>query len=109
MPQFNEHSQISSRYSGAKFSVGKLTLALALVIASGAAASGKNYGRSSVGSSLYGTGSNPSSHYVAPSIRRDGRSTRGHYQTNPNNTQRDNFGTLGNWNPFTGFYGSRAP
>ena len=32
-----------------------------------------------------------------------------HQQTNPNNTQMDNYGTRGNVNPYTGQTGTRAP
>jgi len=58
---------------------------------------------------LYGTGSNPESHYVQPYIRQDGTYVQGHQQTNPNNTQLDNYGTRGNVNPYTGQVGTRAP
>jgi hypothetical protein len=57
----------------------------------------------------YGTGSNPNSHYVSPHTRSDGTYVGGHYQTNPNNTQLDNYGTRGNYNPYTGQYGTRSP
>ena len=57
----------------------------------------------------YGTGSNPSNHYVAPHLNSNGSYTGGHYQTNPNNTQLDNYGTRGNLNPYTGTYGTRRP
>jgi hypothetical protein len=56
-----------------------------------------------------GTGSNPSSHYVAPHINSNGSVTSGHYQTNPNNTQLDNYNTRGNVNPYTGAVGTRSP
>ena len=68
----------------------------------------RSYG-SSGGSGLYGTGSNPNSHYVSPSIDRNGSYRSGHFQTNPNNTQLDNYGTRGNLNPYTGTYGTRSP
>jgi hypothetical protein len=32
-----------------------------------------------------------------------------HQQTNPNGTQRDNYGTTGNVNPYTGTVGTRNP
>jgi hypothetical protein len=72
---------------------------------------GKNrsnsYGSSGYG---YGTGSNPSSHYVQPHYNlQSGGYTGGHYQTNPNNTQLDNYGARGNFNPYTGGYGTRSP
>jgi hypothetical protein len=64
-----------------------------------------NYGTSST----YGTGSNPNSHYVAPYIQNNGGYVGGHYQTNPNNTTLDNYGTRGNYNPYTGQTGRRNP
>jgi hypothetical protein len=38
-----------------------------------------------------------------------GTEVQGHYQTNPNNTQRDNYGARGNVNPYTGSVGTRSP
>jgi hypothetical protein len=61
------------------------------------------------GTGLYGTGSNPNSHYVQPHYNSNGTFTQGHYQTNPNHTQLDNYGTRGNYNPYTGQYGTRTP
>lgn len=57
----------------------------------------------------WGTGSNPDSHYNSGYVRRDGTYVAPHYSTNPNNTQRDNYGTQGNYNPNTGAYGTRRP
>src|SRR5262245_17159150 len=54
-----------------------------------------------------GMGSNPNSHYVSPYTTHQGTYVGGHYQTNPNNTTRDNFGTSGNYNPYTGSFGTR--
>jgi hypothetical protein len=71
----------------------------------GSSHSGGLYG----GGGVYGTGSNPSSHYVQPYYRSNGTYVGGHYQTNPNNTQLDNYGTRGNYNPYTGTYGTRTP
>jgi hypothetical protein len=56
----------------------------------------------------YGTGSNPSSHYVQPHMTNSGESVSGHYQTNPNGTTLDNYGTSGNVNPYTGAIGHRS-
>jgi hypothetical protein len=53
----------------------------------------------------YGTGSNPSDHYVPGFTRRDGASVQPHYQTNPNSDIHDNYGARGNYNPHTGQYG----
>lgn len=57
----------------------------------------------------FGTGSNSNTHFVQPYVDRGGQLHSGHYQTNPNNTQFDNFGTRGNYNPYTGQYGTRSP
>jgi hypothetical protein len=83
----------------------KLALACALVIASVTAASAQYQ---SSGGGLYGTGSNPNSHYVSPYTNSHGTTVQGHYQTNPNNTQLDNYSTRGNLNPYTGSYGTRG-
>ena len=92
----------------------KIILATTLLVASGVAASAQYnsiYGnsRSSGSNGLYGTGSNPSSSYVKPHFNMNGSMTGGHFRTNPNNTQLDNFGTRGNYNPYTGQYGTRSP
>lgn len=69
-----------------------------------------SYGGSSFGSSYgYGTGSNPSGHYVSPSINSHGTFTGGHYRSNPNGTTLDNWSTRGNVNPYTGQVGRRSP
>jgi len=90
----------------------KTTLGIAFLIGSTAIASAQ-FGGSTYntygGSSLYGTGSNPNSHYVSPYVRSNGTYMGGHYQTNPNNTQLDNFGSRGNYNPYKGSYGTRIP
>lgn len=57
----------------------------------------------------YGTGSNSRSTYVQPRINSNGTFTGGHYRTTPNNTQLDNYGTRGNYNPYTGRTGTRTP
>lgn len=79
----------------------KVALAAALLVAGSPALAQGYYGsRSSSGS--YGTGSNPSSHYVQPHVRSDGGMGGGYYRTNPNNTTLDNYGTRGNLNPYSG-------
>ena len=50
----------------------------------------------------YGSGSNQNNHYVQPHTQSNGTYVGGHYQTNPNATQRDNYGATGNTNPYTG-------
>lgn len=57
----------------------------------------------------YGTGSNSRSTYVQPRFNSNGTYTSGHQRTAPNNTQYDNYGTRGNYNPYTGRTGTRAP
>jgi hypothetical protein len=84
----------------------KMILGCALVIASVTTASAQYLGTTTNG--LYGTGSNPSSHYVSPHVSSTGTYVSGHYQTNPNSTQLDNYGTRGNVNPYTGAVGTRG-
>jgi hypothetical protein len=89
----------------------KLIFALALMIASATAGSAQYLGQSN-GNGLGGSsgiGSNPNSHYVSPYTRNDGTQVQGHYQTNPNGTQLDNYSTRGNQNPYTGQYGTHTP
>jgi hypothetical protein len=57
----------------------------------------------------WGTGSNPNNHYVQGHFNSNGTYTSGHHQTNPNQTQYDNYGTRGNVNPYTGAVGTRIP
>ena len=56
-----------------------------------------------------GYGSNSNSHYVQPHTGSNGNYVGGHYQTNPNSTQYDNYSTRGNTNPYTGQSGTRSP
>jgi hypothetical protein len=57
----------------------------------------------------YGTGSNPSSHSVQGHTTSSGTYVQPYVATNPNSTQRDNFGATGNVNPYTGAVGTRNP
>lgn len=59
------------------------------------------------GGHMTGTGSNSHSHHVNGYSRRDGTYVAPHYNTNPNHTQRDNYGTINNYNPHNGQYGNR--
>jgi hypothetical protein len=86
----------------------KTAFGIALLALSIGPASAQLYGSQSSGSG-YGTGSNPSNHYVSPYTRSDGTNVSGHYQTNPNATQRDNYSARGNVNPYTGSVGTRSP
>ncbi|WP_375780234.1 hypothetical protein ACE103_16175 [Bradyrhizobium sp. ma5] len=56
-----------------------------------------------------GTGSNPNSHGVSGYTRSNGTTVQPYVATNPNGTQRDNYGTSGNVNPYTGATGHRTP
>jgi hypothetical protein len=87
----------------------KWTLALAIMVASSAVASAQLYGTQQNSGGLYGTGSNPSSHQVDGYTRNNGTYVAPHQQTNPNNTQTDNYGTSGNVNPYTGQTGTHRP
>jgi hypothetical protein len=57
----------------------------------------------------YGTGSNPNNHGVSGYTRSNGTYVQPYTATNPNGTQRDNYGTSGNYNPSTGSFGTRTP
>lgn len=59
-------------------------------------------------SSLNSGNTNPSYRYQNSYTRRDGTVVRGHYRTNANETNWDNYSTFGNSNPFTGSTGYRA-
>lgn len=52
---------------------------------------------------------NPNHVYVSPYTRSNGTYVPGHYRTAPNSTNRDNFSTLGNTNPYTGSPGYILP
>jgi hypothetical protein len=56
-----------------------------------------------------GTGSNPNSHPVQGYTTNSGTYVPPHQQTNPNNTQRDNYGATGNVNPYIGVVGTHHP
>ena len=70
--------------------------------------SGSNPTFNPLNSSLNSGNSNSSYRYQNSYTRRDGTVVRGHYRTNANDTNWDNFSTSGNSNPFTGSTGYRA-
>ncbi len=76
-------------------------MSVALLLASSGFATAQYYD--------YGTGSNPKSHSVEGYTRSNGTFVAPHYETNPNNTTLDNYGTRGNYNPYTGQTGTRNP
>lgn len=79
--------------------VAMLTLSL-----SGVAEAGR---KRSSGGEGYGF-PNPRSHSVRPHFRRDGTFNPGSRRTNPNRTDKDNYGTRGNTNPWTGKEGTKG-
>jgi hypothetical protein len=87
----------------------KLALACAIILATASTASAQYYGSRNNSFGGYGTGSNPSSTYHQGYTTNSGTYVQPHYQTSPNNTQYDNYGTSGNYNPHTGTYGTRTP
>jgi hypothetical protein len=58
---------------------------------------------------LGGTGSNSRSHPVQGHTTNRGTYVPSPVATNPNSTQRDNYGATGNVNPYTGAVGTRNP
>lgn len=86
----------------------KLAIVGILLIGSSGAAFAQ-YHSNPYGTGLYGTGSNPNSTYHQGYTTNQGTYVQPHYQTQPNNTQLDNYGTRGNQNPYTGVYGTRRP
>lgn len=52
---------------------------------------------------------NPNNHWVEPYTTKDGVYVPGHYSTDPNYTNRDNYSTYPNVNPWTGQQGTVAP
>lgn len=49
-----------------------------------------------------------SSTYVHGYTRSNGTYVQGYYRTTPNSTRNDNYSTVGNVNPYTGAYGTKA-
>ena len=47
--------------------------------------------------------------HVGGHTRRDGTYVQPHNRTSPNSTQRDNYSSKGNMNPYTGKLGTREP
>lgn len=48
-----------------------------------------------------------SSTYVRGYTRSNGTYVQGYYRTTPNHTRNDNYSTVGNYNPYTGAYGTK--
>ena len=79
----------------------------ALFLTALAVPAGAQYGTNN--NNTFGTGSNSSSHTTRGYTTQSGTYVQPHRQTNPNNTQMDNYGTRGNVNPYTGQTGTRSP
>jgi hypothetical protein len=82
----------------------KHMLFAAAVMLAATGAQAQNYGTGN-----YGTGSNPSTHTTSGYTRSNGTYVPPYVATNPNGTQRDNYGATGNVNPYTGAVGTRNP
>lgn len=69
-----------------------------------------SYGNSNRRSSSYGSygSTNSSMRYQSGYTRSNGTYVSGHFKTNSNSTNHDNFSTRGNSNPYTGSTGSRV-
>ena len=83
----------------------RTTIILAAFLLGATAAHAQYYGSGS----NYGIGSNPNSHSVSGYTRSNGTYVQPYQASNPNNTQRDNYGTSGNYNPYSESYGHRTP
>lgn len=53
--------------------------------------------------------SNGGSHSVRGHVKKDGTYVQPHHATNPNKTQRDNWSSKPNVNPYTGKQGTKDP
>lgn len=47
--------------------------------------------------------------YVRPHVRKDGTYVEGHFRTTPDSSRMNNYGTQGNFNPYTGQAGTVNP
>lgn len=81
-----------------------LTLVLVLFIASTQVEAKRHR---SYGSGYSGTGSSSSSTYVHGYTKKNGKHVNGYHRTKANGTQRDNYSTDGNVNPWTGKVGHK--
>jgi hypothetical protein len=59
------------------------------------------------GGGSHGTGASSGSHYVKGYTAKNGTYVKPHRQTNPDRTQKNNYSTKGNTNPWTGKKGTR--
>jgi hypothetical protein len=87
----------------------RLAILVGIMLAVGSTAASAQYYQQQTNPYAIGSGSNPNSHPVQGYTTHNGTYVAPHYQTNPNNTQMDNYGTRGNVNPYTGQIGTRSP
>lgn len=85
--------------------------ALALFVASGSAvAKGSHHSSSSKShSSKACCSTSRSDEHVRGYTKKDGTHVDGYMKTTPNSTEKDNFSTKGNTNPYTGKEGTKEP
>ena len=62
-----------------------------------------------IGTSLFGQTPSQGDHKVPQYKKKDGTVVAPHYQTNPNSTQKDNYGSTGRYNLHTGKQGTKTP
>ena len=86
-----------------------LTLAVAMTCISGFAKGGapRSHSRHTTTASS-GTGSKSSSTTVHTYTRRNGKRVDSYHRTTPDRTQKNNFSTKGNVNPYTGKAGTKS-
>jgi len=67
----------------------------------------KFFGIAAFGIAILSAGDALANTYVRGYTRKDGTYVAPHYRTSPNRTQRDNYSTYGNYNPYTGKTGTK--
>lgn len=83
-----------------------VSLSILLALSPAVYAKGGSHGGGSHAS--HGTYSS-GSHSVGGHVRKDGTYVQPHHATNPNSTQRDNWSSKPNSNPYTGKDGTKEP
>ena len=79
---------------------------LAALVIFGLLSSAPVYARHNSDSYDYGTGSNSQTEHVSGYERKDGTYVAPYERTKANDTVNDNYGTRGNYNPYTGATGT---
>jgi len=96
----------SGRSSGKSYSSKSYSGKLHSYRSTGRKSYGSSHSRSRSTGGGYGA-TNPRDHRVRGHFRKDGAYVAPHRSTNPNATQRDNYSTRGNVNPYTGKPGTK--